>query len=176
MFLTPEKIISECLFSSGMRVADFGAGSGSLSFEVAKRVAPNGKVYAIEVQKDLITRMKNDAPKNIASSIEYIWGDIEKLKGTKLADSSIDFSVVSNVLFQVEDKNTFLQEVARVTKRDGRVLLVDWSESFGGMGPNVNHIVSQKDSIAMFEKIGFKVDREVSGGDHHYGIIFIKKA
>jgi ubiquinone/menaquinone biosynthesis C-methylase UbiE len=176
MFLTPAQIVSECKFSPGIRVADFGAGSGAIAFEIAKKVSPNGKVYAIEVQKDLITRMKNDAPKSVASSIEYIWGDIEKLRGTKLADRSVDFSVLSNVLFQVEDRKTFIEEVLRVTKAGGKIFLVDWSESFGGMGPSIDHVVSQKDAISMFEAKGCVVESEVAGGDHHYGIIFIKKA
>ena len=91
----PMMIISQVGIRPTDSVADFGAGSGAYTIPVA-RIAKEGKVYCVEVLKDLLTRVKNDADKMHLSNIEYIWGDIESPGGTKLADSAIDFPAIYN--------------------------------------------------------------------------------
>ncbi len=57
-------------------------------------------------------------------------------------------------------------------KKDGEVLMIDWSESFGGMGPTSQNIVTEAIAREMFEKRGFKFGEKISTSAHHYGIIF----
>ena len=69
-----------------MHVADLGAGSGHYTLAAAKKVGESGRVYAIEVQKDLLTRIKNLAQTEHINNVEVIWGDVENRGGTKLKD------------------------------------------------------------------------------------------
>ena len=154
-------------------VADFGAGTGAYSIP-ASRMAGEGKVYAIEVQKDLLERIKSDATKAHISNIEFIWGDIESSGGTKLKEGAVDSAIVSNVLFQVPDRNGLVGEVKRILKPGGRVLLIDWKDSFGGMGPNSTQLVSKALAQSFFEQAGFQLEKEIDAGEHHYGLVFRK--
>lgn len=172
MFLKPSKSLASFDLREGMRVADFGAGSGTYSREASLRVGHTGRVYAIEVQKDLLKKLEADIKEHRILNIECIWGDIEKKGGTKLSDGSMDRVILANVLFQVSDKLGLIDEAHRVLKKDGLVLLVDWKDSYGGMGPATDHVVSSAKAIELFTKRGFSVLETISVSEHHYGIIF----
>ncbi len=174
MFADPHHLIEQFELQSGARVADFGAGSGELSFAVARAVGESGRVYAVEVQKQLLERLKNHARSSKIHNIEAIWGDIEREHGTHLADHTVDAVVVSNVLFQVDDKPGLAKEARRILKPSGKLLVVDWTESFGGMGPDPKHVVSQSSARSLFEQHGFRFLKEINAGAHHYGLIFKK--
>ena len=173
-FSDPQKIIEQCSIMPGMDIADLGAGSGVYTVAAAKALMSTGRVYAVDAQKDLISKLKNDAARSGLYNIEVIWGDIEQPNGTKLRDGTIDLALLCNVLFQLEDKANIVAEVKRILKPAGRVLVVDWAESFGGMGPAKDMVVKKGTIIEKFEKSGFHLDREIKAGEHHYGLLFKK--
>lgn len=174
MFSDPEKIVEQCGIQVGMEIADLGAGSGFYTVAAAKALISTGRVYAVDLQKDLLTKIKNTAVSQGFYNVEIIWGDIEKPNGTHLRDGTIDLAFLTNILFQLDHKQDALNEVKRILKPGGRVLVVEWSDSFGGLGPEPKKIVPQMLTQEMFEKIGFHSDREIDAGSHHYGLIFKK--
>lgn len=174
MFSDPVKNVESCGIQAGMEIADFGSGSGHYTLAAARALASTGRVYAIDVNKDLLTKLKNHATRDGFYNVEVIWGDIEKPNGTKLRDGSIDLVFLSNILFQIEDKDALIKEVKRVLKPNARVMVVDWSDSFGGIGPTPKMVVNKIMASTMFEKAGFHLDREVSAGSHHYGLMYKK--
>ena len=175
MFSDPEKNVEQFSLGKGNYVADFGSGPGFYSFAAAEAVGDTGKVYAVDVQKDLLQKLKNEA-RNVRHlmNVEVVWADLEHLGGTRLRESSLDAVIASNVFFQFEDKNGPCLEIKRILKKGGRVLLIDWSSSFGGMGPQQSEVFSKTDAIKLFTKNGFIEDREIVVGTEHYGIIFRK--
>jgi ubiquinone/menaquinone biosynthesis C-methylase UbiE len=172
MFTNPEQNILHLGLSEGMRVADFGAGTGFYSKACSPRVGYSGKIYAVEVQTDLGKKLESDIKNWGLLNIECIWGDIERRGGTKISDNSMDAVIMSNVLFQAEDKLGLIDEARRVLKKNGKVLLIDWSDSFGGMGPTSQNVVNKDTAKELFEKRGFKFDENIDTNMHHYGIIF----
>lgn len=175
MFSDPKQNIAQASFSDGMVVADLGSGSGFYSIEAARAVSPTGKVYAVDIQKDLLERLKNEANRAHVRGIDVICGDLEKLGGTKIREASVDRVIAANILFMIEDKKTFINEIKRILKPKGSVLLVDWAASFSQMGPHPDHVVYKDKAVQLFDEMGFKVEKEISAGSHHYGIIFRKK-
>ncbi len=131
-------------------------------------------MYAVEVQQELVPRLKNLAQSEGLSNVEAIWGDVERKGATKLADESVDAAIVANLLFEVEDKKGLLDEVMRIVKPGGKVLVVDWKESFGGMGPQPEAVVSPEEAQRLFEEAGFILKKSVDAGAHHYGFIACK--
>ncbi len=174
MFSDPEKNIEQCGIQAGMDIADLGAGSGFYTISAAKALASTGCVYAVDAQKELLTKLKNTASREGLYNIEVVWGDIEKVGGTHLREGSIDFVMLCNVLFQIEDRKGTIQEIKRILKPNGRVLVVDWSDSFGGIGPRPENIIQRNVALEIFEAEGFHLDREIRAGAHHYGIILKK--
>ncbi|MFA6515011.1 MAG: methyltransferase domain-containing protein [Candidatus Paceibacterota bacterium] len=172
MFTNPEQNILQLGLKEGMRVADFGAGTGFYSKAASSRVGYSGKVYAIEVQKGLLTKLESELKSWGITNVDCIWGDIEKRGGTKISDHSMDAVIISNVLFQAEDKLGLIDEASRVLRKGGRVLLIDWAESFGSMGPTTENVVTESMARVLFEKRGFEFMEDISTSPHHYGIIF----
>lgn len=174
MFSDPQKNIAELEISDGMKVVDLGAGSGFYTIEAAKKVGPSGRVYAVDVQKDLLDKIKNGAKIAGLHNVEVVWGNIEKLGGTKLREAIADRVVVSNTLFQIEPahRENFALEIKRLLRVGGKLLIVDWT-SGGRMSPG--QTVSRLQAEGLFEKNGFIKEKDFNAGDHHYGIIFKKQ-
>jgi ubiquinone/menaquinone biosynthesis C-methylase UbiE len=172
MFTDPKLNLNQIDIQSGSKVADFGAGSGFYSLLSAVAVGDKGRVYAVDVQKDILGRIKKEAEQRGLSNVEVIWGDVEKKGGSHIKDSSLDLVIMSNILFQVKDKEAVLNEAKRVLKKGGRVLVVDWSQSMAGIGPSPNLLFPEFEAKNLFEKNGFILERRVSAGSHHYGLVF----
>ena len=172
-FSLPQQIIQALSLREGMRVADFGAGSGHYTFAAAAKVS-GGKVYAIDIQKDLLARIKNEATRLGLSNVEVLWGDIDEVGGSCLAPHSVDVVILANILFQIERRSAAIEEIKRVLKPNGKALLVDWRDSFGGLGPKTENVLLSDDAQELFRNNGFVLERDISAvaGDHHYGFIF----
>ncbi len=172
MFSDPSHNLSQVGLVEGMYVADLGSGSGFYTLAAAKAVGGKGRVYSVDIQKDLLQKIKRGAEQEHLFNVEVVWGDIEKIGGTKLRDMCVDFAIISNILFQVEHKKDFAREVRRIVKVSGRALVIDWSDSFGGMGPAKEAVVPQNEAQKLFEAAGFVFERSIAAGDHHYGLLF----
>lgn len=174
-FTDPQNNIDQFDLDSGMRVADLGAGTGAYTVAVAKKVGSDGRVYAVEVQKDLLSKIRDTAKTEHLFNVEVVWGDIEKLGGTKLGEMSMDAVIISNVLFQLDEKENLIKEAYRILKPNRRVLFIEWAGSFGGLGPTEQQVVSPDTTKELFIKNGFEYEKDIYAGDNHYGLIFKKK-
>lgn len=173
-FSDPKKNVEQLHLREGMSVADFGAGSGAYSIAAAQTVGDSGKVYAIEVQKDLLQKLKNEATNGGFHNIEALWGDIEVLHGTKIRDHAVDAVIISNVLFQAEDKRGVLNEAKRILRPGGSLLVIDWVDSFGGLGPHPDEVMTQAAAKKLCTEALFAYEKDIEAGGHHYGMIFKK--
>lgn len=169
MFSEPGVNLSRLGLMEGQRVVDLGAGSGFYTVEAARRVGSSGRVYAVDVQKDLLERLRSNAVSMGLRNIEVIWGDIEKIGGSKLREAIADRVVVSNVLFQAVKPDMIALEVKRILKPGGKALVIDWSD-ISPIGPK--QVVSEQKARMLFEKSGFKLEQSFAAGDHHYGLLF----
>jgi len=174
MFSVPEKNIEQLHLADGQVVADFGAGSGAYTLAAAKAMHGTGKVFAIEVQKDLLTRLQNSCAHEHLGNVSFIWGDIEKIGGTKLHDGSCDLVILSNILFQVPDKVAPIEEARRVLRPGGLLLVVDWTGSFNNMGPTKEQVFPETEARKIAGESGFIFDRSINAGNYHYGFIVRK--
>jgi len=170
-FSDPEKNIRQFELEPGMVVADFGAGSGFYTINAAQEVGTSGKVYAVDLQKELLSRIQSTARAQELSNVEISWGDLEKIGGSKLASDSVDAVIMSNLLFQVEDQNVVLDEAMRILKDKGKILVIDWSDTFDGLGPQESDIIPEHKVREMMEEKGFKMGRSILAGAHHYGFV-----
>ncbi|MBI1999459.1 MAG: methyltransferase domain-containing protein [Parcubacteria group bacterium] len=171
-FSDPEKNIRQFAIGNNWHVADFGVGSGAYTVAAARAVSPDGHVYAIDVRQNLLARVKHEAERAHLPNVSVIHGDLEVPGGSQLDDRSMDAAVVSNILFEIEDKRGFVREVKRVLRPRGKALVVEWRDSFGGLGPTPRQVVSPEALKALFAEAGFAFEREIVPGAHHYGFIF----
>lgn len=174
MFSIPEKNLEQLALKPNQVVADFGAGSGAYTLAAAHALRGTGKVYAIDVQKELLSRLEKLCHEAHVSNVAFIWGNIEILDGVKLREKSADVVIISNVLFQTHEKGIVIAEAERVLRDGGRLLLVDWTGSFNNMGPTPEQVFPEKDARTLVESLNFSFDRILSAGNYHYGLIFRK--
>jgi len=175
MFSDPQHNLEQLSIDPGMVVADLGCGAGNYAIPAAKMVGTTGNVFAVDVQQELLSRLNADALQHgVHGSIDVVWGDVDEVEGSTLRESSVDRVILANILFQVEKNEALITEAFRVAKKSALVLLIDWSDSFGGLGPQPANIVPMYEARELCEKVGFTFVREITAGDHHYGMVFKK--
>jgi ubiquinone/menaquinone biosynthesis C-methylase UbiE len=106
--------------------------------------------------------------------VHTLWCDLEEINGIKIGTNELDAAILVNTLFLIEDKETAIKEMGRTVRSGGKFFIIDWTESFGGMGPTANHVINSTDATNLMESNGFIFEREYPAGDHHYGLAFRK--
>lgn len=173
-FLNPAYIIEHLGVSEGMRVADFESAGGFFARAAARAVGQGGVVWAVSANRELLKRLKNLGEAEGLANIEIIHGSIEKKGGSGLPDNHFDICLIANALFTAEHKLAVASEAHRILKKGGRVLVVDWKDSFGGLGPHKDHLVSESQVKEIFAEAGFSYERAIQSGYYHFGVILKK--
>lgn len=169
MFLTPDHLVKELYLKPGDRVADLGCGTGAYTIALANEVGEIGQVYAIDVHREALHTLAGSLEKRGILNVDMIWADIEK--GIPVDAYSLDAVVMSNVLFQLDDIDKALSHVAKILKPEGQLLIVDWSQSHGGIGPHESHVVNEARAESLAQKHGFRILKRLPAGDYHYAFI-----
>jgi ubiquinone/menaquinone biosynthesis C-methylase UbiE len=171
-FSDPKSNVLQLGLRDGMKVGDLGAGSGHYAVAAAAIVGPEGRVYAVDIQEDILKHVKDHAESMGRRNVETVWGNFEKLGGTRLRDASLDAVILSNTLFQLDHREGAVAEIKRILKPEGRLLVVDWAGAYGGMGPAAHHVVSEHAAEELFITAGFHKAKAFRAGPHHYSIVF----
>jgi len=170
-FLNPQEILNQLELKDDMAAADFGSGSGGWAIPLAK-ILEEGKVYAIDVLEEPLSALKGKTDLANLSNIETIRADLEKDKGSGLENDSLDLVLMTNLLFELEEKEKVFKEAKRVLKKEGKILVVDWKID-SSLGPQKGKIsVGGVKKIA--KDLGLKFEKEIPAGAYHYSLIFTK--
>ena len=173
MFISPEQVIKKIGVKHGAEVADFGAGSGFYAVPLAKAVGAHGKVYAFDVQAEMLEALRSKAREARLMNISTMRADLERERGSGLADGVVDLVLISNILFQAEDKSTLIKEAVRILRVGGELALIDWNTGWTG-GPPPERLVSRDAAEKLLENEGLKRIRDFDAGDNHYGLLYSK--
>ena len=174
MFVDPDSIVKILDILPGMKVADCGAGSGFYSIPIAKRVGGAGKIYALDIRKESLEIIRSKAREQRLVNIEVLRANLDHKEGSHLKSDSVDLVIISNILFQMENKKHLAEEAYRILKPSGRVVLIEWDEEKKSFGPPLAHRVNRRDAEEIFLKIGFNFEKEFAAGENHYGLILKK--
>ena len=107
---------------------------------------------------------------NLSALARMIKPDVEK--GVRLLSSSCDLILMTNLLFECDDKKTVMEEGKRVLREGGRILVVDWKED-APLGPEEGRISAEK-LKEVAEELNLKLEKEFNAGIYHYGLVFLK--
>jgi len=171
-FVIPDIVGTHFHFKEGDVVADFGAGSGYFLATLVNQVGEDGRVLVCEIQKNLVEKLGSLARTSGYGNVDALWCDLEKPGGIPLQDHVLDGGILVNTIFQFEDKSGALTEVRRVLRSGSLLHVIDWTESFAGLGPTDAMVVTKNSAIDLAESHGFVLEREYPAGDHHYGLAF----
>ena len=174
-FLNPAKAVRAAHIDEGMHVADLGSGSGFFARAAAREVGDRGVVWAVDAHRDMLPRIKNFALGEGLRNVEVLHGNLEKVCGSNLPAEQFDYVIAANLFFSIEHKKILVEEISRVLKRGGKALIIDWKDSFGGLGPHPTHVASSEQIRELFEASGFIFQSEIPAGEYHWGFIVRKK-
>ncbi len=170
-FLTPEHLVRELYLKPGDRVADIGCGTGVYTIALAGEVGMMGQVYAVDVHREALHTLASTLDKRGILNVEMLWADAEK--HIPIDAYSLDALVLSNVLFQFSDIDKVLSLVSKLIKPEGQLLVVDWSDTHGGIGPHTAHVVQEEHAISLVQAHGFRILKRLPAGDYHYAFLAI---
>lgn len=107
----------------GNVVADIGAGSGVISLRMAELVEPGGKVLAVDVQQEMLDRLRENCEQFDIRNIEPVLGTQQ---ATGLQPGSVDLAIMVDVYHEFEFPYEMLQDISRAMKPGGRVVFVEY--------------------------------------------------
>ena len=109
--------------ADGSRVGDIGAGSGWFTIRLARRVGPQGLVYAEDVQPEMINAISRRVSREGFTNVKPVLG----LKNDpRLPPSSLDAVLMVDAYHEVEDRVTMLSNLAKALKPQGRLGIIDF--------------------------------------------------
>jgi len=168
-FLNPNEILKQLDLREDMFAADFGCGSGGWVIPLAKALN-KGKVYAIDIQEEVLSALKGKAEAGKLFNIEILRKNLEQGSGIK--ENSVDLVLITNLLFQAIQKKAILQDAKNILKSGGKLLVIDWL-SDAKLGPKEERVSSQ-DAKEMAKDVGLIFEKEFEASDFHWGLIFKK--
>ncbi|WP_235185639.1 class I SAM-dependent methyltransferase [Candidatus Acidianus copahuensis] len=159
-FEDPEKFLPE-LLKTGEIVADLGCGPGYYC-RVLKDYA--SKLYCVDKSLEMIQRARS-----------YCQGDNVVFVNRESSDTLIPSGTVDVVIlansFHDMDRDAVYEEIKRILKKDGRVIVVDWRKD-APFGPPPQKRMCKEDYLSFFKD--FKLDREFYVGPYHFGLVLTR--
>ena len=122
----PEEVIRALELKPGDRVADLGAGSGYFTFRLARAVGPDGKVYAVDIDPDMIGLLSERAKEAKAQNVEVV---AAKPDDPGLAAQSVDLIFNCDAYHHIDNRVAYFSNVAKTLRPGGRIAIVDFNGS-----------------------------------------------
>ena len=169
----PDLIMDAMGIADGSVVADIGAGSGWFTIRLARRVGPQGLVYAEDVQQEMITALSRRASREGFKHVTPVLGTIND---PKLRAQSLDAALMVDSFHEVDaaDRVAMLSNLAKALKPQGRLGIVDFRLDGTGPGPAPEERVSPDVVIDAAQKAGLKLIRQEPFLEYQYFLIFGK--
>jgi ubiquinone/menaquinone biosynthesis C-methylase UbiE len=119
----PARLIELLKFKPGEVVADVGAGSGYLSFRVAEKVGPNGKVLAVDVQPEMLAIIRKKMNERNVTNVEPVLGTESD---PKLPAAGVDTIVLVDVYHELSQPFEMSEAMVKALKPGGRLVFVEY--------------------------------------------------
>ena len=128
----PEQILDALGVAEGSTVADIGAGAGWFTIQLARRVGPNGAVYAQDVQRQMLEAIRRRVAREGLQNVQTRLGTGSQ---PNLPDRTFDAILVVDVYDAVDEPVPLLRNLAAALKPGGRLGIVNYKPGNGGPGP-----------------------------------------
>jgi predicted methyltransferase len=157
----------------GMIVADVGAGVGYFTVRLAKRVEPNGKVLAVDVQPEMLTKLRQHAAEMKLTNILPILGSESD---PRLPANCCDLILMVDVYHELSQPQTMLQKIRAALKNDGRLVLLEYRKEDPHIPIRSEHKMTVAEAKAEVEAEGFKLDSVLKDLPRQHILIFSKRS
>jgi ubiquinone/menaquinone biosynthesis C-methylase UbiE len=166
-WLPAEDVLAALDLRAGMCVADIGAGTGYFTLPAARAVGPQGRVFAVDLQPEMLAKVREKLAG--LSHVELVEGTAHK---TNLAGASCDRVLVANTWHELDDHPAALDEMKRLLREEGRLAILDWRTDVDRPpGPPLEHRWALERTVQTLERSGWSIESFSHIGDYSYIIL-----
>lgn len=156
----PAQVIETLRLEPGMAIADLGAGSGYFTRRFAEAVTAGGRVYAVDVEPDMLAYVKHSLTRlQVPHNVEFILAETDN---PKLPSQSVDLIFVCNTMHHLNDRARYFRNVQPALRPGGRIAIIDFypDERSGQLGFPKRHLVSRETVLKELTEAGYRLERE----------------
>lgn len=161
----------ETLLSLGLQkgdfVADVGSGIGYFTLPAAEIVGESGMVFALDISPEMINELEGKLEAGKTTNVKTV---ITQENELKVDSGLISYAFICNVLHETEDMKVFLQEVWRILKDTGKIVIVEWKKEETDYGPPLNHRLALEDVSDLVVNMGFRNVKHQEIGQYFYAV------
>jgi SAM-dependent methyltransferase len=152
----PDKAIAALDIAHGSVVADIGAGVGYFTWRLADVVGPSGKVYANDIQPEMISMLKKNIKDRGLTNVEPVLGRIDD---PRLPKGALDLVLLVDVYHEFSEPQKMLDRIRESLKPDGRLVLLEYRKEDPKVPIRPEHKMSVSEVKAEVEPEGYKLDK-----------------
>jgi ubiquinone/menaquinone biosynthesis C-methylase UbiE len=119
----PDKALDLLQIAKGSTAADIGAGAGYITWRLAERVGPTGKVYANDIQPEMLQLLRRNMREHKLENVEPVLGAIDD---PKLPAGAMDLVILVDVYHEFSEPQKMLRKIRESMKPDGRLVLLEY--------------------------------------------------
>ena len=171
--LAIDRVVASIGLSPGEVVADIGAGTGIFSVPMAREVAPEGIVLAVEVDAGFLPIIELKARENGVDNVRPVLGEF----GDPRLPQSVDVAFFHDVLHHIEQRQSYIQALARYMPVGSRIVVVDYDMNVEGV-PHSNQpemLIGPEQVAGWMSTAGFEVTREIDMFDDKFFVVYTKR-
>ena len=171
--LAIDRVVASLGLSPGDVVADIGAGTGIFSVPMAREVAPEGLVLSVEVDAGFLPIIQAKARESGVDNLRTVLGEF----GDPKLPQNVDVAFFHDVLHHVEQREAYIQALARYMSIGSRIVVVDYDMNVEGV-PHSNQpemLISPEQVAGWMSSAGFEVTREIDMFDDKFFVVYTKR-
>ena len=151
----PDEIVRRMGLKNGDVVADLGAGTGYFTRRLAKAVAPSGRVYAVDIQPEMLARLKENVEEAGVRNVVPVLGESDD---PGLPRDSLDWILLVDVYHELQHPKVTLAKMREALKPAGKVALVEYRlEGLTALHVREEHRMSKKQVLAEWVPAGYRL-------------------
>jgi arsenite methyltransferase len=168
----PQEVLDALALRDGERVADIGAGSGYFALRFARHVGPGGRVFAVDVSKDMLAHLEGQAKKAQLTNVQPL---LAAAADPGLPEASVDRVFFCDVWHHIDDQAGYLERLKKALRPGGQIVMIDFHKRDLPVGPPVSMKIAREDLVAQMERHGFRVAREHTFLPYQYFLVFTRQ-
>ncbi|MCC7357751.1 class I SAM-dependent methyltransferase [Candidatus Uhrbacteria bacterium] len=171
--INPFKLLERVGIREGQKIADMGCGSlGHFVFPAAQLVGPKGMVFAVDIQRSALEYIERRAKEGQFFNVHPVWSDMDVYRATRIDEGSLDITLLINNFYLSSNRSQMLREMARLTRPQGWIVVVEWKPIASPLGPPVDHRIDQEQVKREMRSPLIEYHDAFDVGMYHYGLIF----
>lgn len=168
----PQKVIAALKLQPGAVVADLGAGGGYFTFRLAEAVGPTGKVYAIDIDPDMVELIAKTAKEKALAHIEPV---LAKPDDPLLPKAGVDLIFTSNTYHHIDKRVIYFANLRQYLRAGGKVAILDFDRRAWLEGL-LRHYTPSEFIQREMEQAGYRLLEEFDFLDRQSFLVFAPKS